>query len=121
MKFEAFAEDEKIIFCRGIRTMKKCCKCQALQVDSNRFCSECGSAEFMPVDQQGGSVQWQRGGTAVPCSKKNKKPLVLAGIAAVIVIALVVIVKILFNPVDQIMNNLEKDDFAKASSIYQER
>lgn len=102
--------------------MKKCNSCQAVQDDASKFCSQCGSTEFSPIDEQVSPVNYDANTEApsVPVSHKRGKVLVLAGVAAVVVIVIIA-ASILFNPVDQIMRGIQDDDFSDAANIYQEQ
>ena len=103
--------------------MKKCSVCQSLQDDRNRFCSRCGSEQFLPVAEQVKNGGWDAK-TLQTSPKKSKSDgilFALLGVAAGLVIVIVVVAMVLLNPVSQIMRSIEKNDFEEAADIYEER
>ena len=97
--------------------MKKCNSCQSMQKDSNKFCTQCGSAEFSPIDKQYLHMN-------LDTEKKNllaflKNNSILVAIAAAVVILVVTATTVLFNPVNQIMYDIKRDNFSAAADIYQ--
>ena len=97
--------------------MKKCNSCQSMQKDSNKFCTQCGSAEFSPIDKQYLHMN-------LDTEKKNllaflKNNSILVAIAAAVVILVVTATTVLFNPLNQIMYDIKRDNFSAAADIYQ--
>lgn len=85
--------------------MKKCNSCQSMQKDSNKFCTQCGSAEFSPIDKQYLHMN-------LDTEKKNllaflKNNSILVAIAAAVVILVVTATTVLFNPLNQIMYDIK--------------
>lgn len=114
--------------------MKLCNACQAVLDDSANFCHKCGGSDFTPCAEVPASSEpipaapdpasyYSDGG--VPAAAPERKPLsrgliiALCGAGAALVAA-IVLIAVLTNPVRRFMNAVENEDSLKAAEIYYE-
>ena len=99
--------------------MKQCNSCHSMVNDSCNFCSRCGSNSFTQADQGGNSTITD---TGVATGGKSRKGLLGAIVAAaVLLIAGAIAAAILLNPVNRLMNSIEKDSFENARLLYENK
>lgn len=111
--------------------MKQCNSCQTRVDDSANFCNSCGCSDFTPIPEDPAretvsanpATYYADGG--IPAAAPPRKPLskgLVIGLcgAAAALIAVIVLIVILNNPVRQFMKAVEAADSVQASQIYYE-